>query len=102
MASKSSKTITSGQFPTRGKKGAVSEFKYEAPTEGTAVPKKGNAKGGSAYPTGATTARSQTLNPGGRGPGGIKQRISYPTSDMATKTGRMTKRVPSAFKFEGR
>lgn len=101
MAGKS-KTITSGQFPTNGKKGAVAEFHYEAPTEGTSVSKKGNAKGGSAYPTGSTNSRSGKLNPGGRGPGGIKQRISYGSTDMATQTGRMTKRVPSAFKFEGR
>ncbi|MDJ0463179.1 hypothetical protein [Streptomyces sp. H27-C3] len=88
--------ISSGQFPTMGKSMALAST-FVKPQGGTPVSKKGNAKGGSAYPEPATGIRARKLDR--TGIGSIKADRHVSNVPEAAATGRAVTRIPSKFNF---
>ncbi|MFE9412378.1 hypothetical protein ACFYN0_26820 [Streptomyces sp. NPDC006704] len=95
----SERIISSGQFPTMGQSMALAAT-FVKPQGGTPVSKKGNAKGGSAYPEHATGIRARQLNRNGLG--SIRADRFVSNSPIASETGRSVRRMPSKFTTDGK
>ncbi|MEU7147086.1 hypothetical protein AB0B15_03440 [Streptomyces sp. NPDC045456] len=91
--------ISSGQFPTMGKSMALAST-YVQPQGGTPVKKKGNAKGGSAYPEHATGIKARKLDR--TGIGAIRADRHVSNAPVASATGRNVKTMPTKFCTDGK